>query len=359
MLASHWLQAMAVILYVVATAWVLNSCDRSLAPAKQTQAKPGPALPTAPAGQPPKDTSQPELSEDRKRRITERQAESENRVKRRVRYRALEVDLAAMIKTDLPAALQELAEAATRYRNKLPDLKHLEKADQWEREAPVKQAHATARRYSEEWYRIDFEAQKEREGPTLHDKTDIADLTKRIAAFRKGRQDIEGFASELPLFYGRVPQSLMLSAVDAIAQLVLPKDAFDPCRDPQAATCPKPPAPPTAALPDARAKATPAALDVSAAPLQSRPAPPRPSGPRFCADPRRLADAPGGLPLREGPTNRARQKEQIPPGECALIATGRHQPDAQILGTFTWLEIVRARTATTGWVNSWYLRRER
>jgi hypothetical protein len=229
MLASHWMKAAAVFLYIIATAWVLTQCDRLMEPA------PNHKTPTA-KHDARKDVASAALSEPARLRDIKRRAHDEAVAKRRARYRALEADLLEMIKTDLPAALAELAHAAIRYRNKLSDLKHLTKAEQWERETPVKEAHARVRSLTEEWYKVDLEAQKEREGPTLNSATDMEALTKRLAAFKRGGEEIGAFAASLASLHGKVPEGLLLSAIDAIPRAVLPKDYLDPCRDPQAST---------------------------------------------------------------------------------------------------------------------------
>jgi hypothetical protein len=237
MLAAHWIKAAAILLYLLAIAWVLGQCERLLAPAKPPEpdaaAKPANSKPDAtPAGTP--------VSEQAKLRAEKRKAHEDELAKRQAQYLALEADLAGMIQSDIPAALAELAQAAARYKAKISDLKNLKAADRWDRETPVKHAHARARDLTQEWYRIDLEAQKEREGPTLHSAAEIDALTKRIAAFKGGGEEVDAFAGALAPLHGKVPESLLLSAIDAIPRRVLPKDAFDPCRDPAAAGCPKP-----------------------------------------------------------------------------------------------------------------------
>jgi hypothetical protein len=58
-----------------------------------------------------------------------------------------------------------------------------------------------------------------------------------LAAFKRGGEEPGKFSRALSPFAGHVPEALIVSAIDAIAFRVLPRDAFDPCRDP--AACPK------------------------------------------------------------------------------------------------------------------------
>ncbi len=144
----------------------------------------------------------------------------------------------------IPRALAELASEALRYRNKLSDLAMLDKPARWERETPLKEAAAYARKLIAEYHVTDREAQKGREGPTVYLEADTALLARRLAEFKRGGEGLENFAAALPHFVGQVPEQLMGQAVDTIALAVLPADSFDPCRDPAACSKPEPMPPP-------------------------------------------------------------------------------------------------------------------
>ena len=310
-----WMRAGAILLHLVATAWVLSQCDRLMKPADQTKAHPKAASHAMPAKeQGGQDDAKTGMSEQAKLRAEKRKKHEDALAQHRAQYLALEADLAAMIQTDIPAALGELANAAQRYRNKLSDLKQLKKTDQWARETPVKDALARARGLTEEWYRIDFEAQKHREGPTLHSPPDIEGLTKRLAAFKRAGEEIESFAAALAPLHGKVPEVLMLSAIDAIPRAVLPKDAFDPCRDP--AACPKP---------------------AVVQPLE-------PLKPTYCiahSSDRRVA-------LLARPELAAFVTKGLAPGQCGIMPTGRKAASNGTYGYARFIEVeVEGRT---GWI---------
>jgi hypothetical protein len=133
--------------------------------------------------------------------------------------------------------MTELSREALRYQNKISDLARLELAARWEREEPVKKARDRAYRLVLEYQRLDQQAQKEREGPTVYKDDDIAQLTKRLSEFTRAGEGIANFAAAVPAFAGQVPEKLLLEAIDAITLAALPADAFDPCRYPPA--CPK------------------------------------------------------------------------------------------------------------------------
>ena len=105
-----------------------------------------PAIPEAKVKEePPKDDASRVMDHHAKLRAEKRKAHEQKLARQRAEHQALERDLVTMIQTDIPSALAELVKAASRFRNKLSDLKHMKKADQWEREAPVKDALARAR----------------------------------------------------------------------------------------------------------------------------------------------------------------------------------------------------------------------
>ena len=97
---------------VVATVFVLSQCSRLPAPRHHLAMS---ARPRRRRASPPSGTG---------RRARKRSARPMKlkKAKQRADYEKLEADLVAMAKTDIPAALDELAEAASAYRRKLPDL---------------------------------------------------------------------------------------------------------------------------------------------------------------------------------------------------------------------------------------------
>src|SRR5690349_15386196 len=115
MLTSHWMKAAAVSLYIIAAAWVLTRCDRLMAPAPTQKAASHPAKIAIVTDEEDQKESAAVLSLEAKLRARKRKAHDEATAARRARYQALESDLQEMIKTDLPAALAELAQAAMRY----------------------------------------------------------------------------------------------------------------------------------------------------------------------------------------------------------------------------------------------------
>ena len=315
MLASDWMKTLALLVYLLATAWVLSQCDRILAPADR---KPPQTLSISdPAGsdaKSPKETPAAQISEEAKMRAENRKAHWQELARRRARYLALEADLADMIKNDLPAALAELASNALRYRTKLSDLKRLSPQDRWDREAPVKEAHARARALSVEWHRLELEAEKGREGPTLHNEPDMQMLAKRMAAFKRGGEEIEPFAAALAPLHGKVPEAMLLAAIDAVPRGVLPGDAFDPCRDP--AACPK---------------------DAVAEPAE-------PETSTYCITPSL------GRPvtLLKRPELAAFMLMRLAPGQCGLLPTGRK---AASNGTYGYARFIEVEVdGRTGWI---------
>jgi hypothetical protein len=337
MLVSHWMKVLALCLYLIATAWVLSQCDRLMAPAATEKGQPKTAaMAVATTDDSLKEEAASPMSKQAKRRADKRKAHQTALAERRAWHQPLEAELLDMISNDIPVALAELAQAAIRYRNKLSDLKHLKKAEQWERETPVKDALRRARALTEEWGKTDLEAQKEREGPTQHSPADIEALTKRLAAFKRGGEEIHAFAASLASLHGKVPESLLLSAIDAIPRAVLPKDAFDPCRDP--AACPKPAVVEPLAEPP---KTSFVARDFAL-------------GQRYCVD----AAALGGrqLPLHIRPDPAAPIVVTVLPTSCRLTSTGRQahrRGSAEV-----WIEVTHDY-GYTGWVNASYLQRYR
>jgi hypothetical protein len=317
MLASHWMKFAAVFLWFGATLLVLSHCSRLMGPGSQAEKEPPPGLEKAT-----KEGGKIPAAERKRQLDEERKAHEHQRAREQAEYRRLEAILLAMLKTDIPPALDELAEAAAAYKRKLPDLKHLKKQEQWEREAPVKAALARARKLTEEFYAIDREAQqKGREGPTLHSAPDTDALRKRTETLKRGGEELGEFVKALPPLYGKVPESLLLAAIDSIARAALPADAFDPCaRD--AAACPKPPPPPP--------------------PPPAPPAPPKVAG--YC-----IADAPPrGAPLLDRPEMSALVLTRLPLGRCGLRLTGRRMRPHSTYRSTTLLEVeVNGRI---GWI---------
>ena len=343
MLTRHWIRAALVLLYLLALLWVLSQSDR-LSELATSSALPPPAPPST-TGKPADQQSKPSLAERARQRAEERKTHERKLAARRAEYRRLEADLAQMAAGDIPAALEELALAAAAFKRKLPDLKRLTKEERQDREAPVKEALARARALTADYYAADREAQKGREGPTLHSPADIYVLTERTQAFKKGEEEIGAFAKALAPLHGKVPESLLLAAFDAITRWALPAEAFDPCRDP--AACPKPP-PPSPPQPPPTADPAPPPTNRF---LPGAPQPPRirpaPVGPTFCADRKRLAPR-RWLPLREEPSPDAPIVARIPAGACGLAPTGRRGFFEHPFGRTRWLEVTDA-AGNRGW----------
>jgi len=332
MLVTDWMRAAAIFLYVAAMIFVLSQCNRLLEPARP---KAGISIPKEEASK--ADIKSPILERAEERAKKRKEYEKEL-ARQRAAHHRLEAHLTTMVQTDIPAALGELASSAVKFRNKLSDLKHLKKPDQWERETPVKEALARNRDLTSEWYGLDREAQKGRDGPTLHSSSDIEALTKRIDLFKRGGEEIAEFAGALPVFYPKVPETLMLSALDAIARVALPKDAFDPCRDPSA--CPKPaPSPVAAAFPP------PPPIPTNVKP---------PSGPTYCVDHHALAPH-RTVALHEEPTPDSYVLSRVLAGSCDLTRTGRRGFHETAFARELWLEVVD-RHGNRGWVIARYLR---
>lgn len=342
MLLRHWMKAGLVFLYLAAIVWILHQCSRLFEPAPRPIPVRTPELVPAPRmGEPPvKPESKTSISARARDRAEKRHAHEADLMRRRAAYLALEADLPLMLQNDIPAALDELAKVATQYRHKRSDLKYLSKAEQWEREIPIKDALARARDLTTDFFATDREAQKGREGPTTVLPSQINALTKRLEAFKRGDEEITSFAAALPALYGKVPERLMLSAIDAMARTVLPADAFDPCRDPKASTCPKP---------------TPVEIDpvaTSSPPIPTLPK--KQSRPIYCVDRFRLREY-DRLPLRADPSPYARAITYIAPGRC-VTATGRIVPHRQPAGLFDYYEVVDDMS-NIGWVNSAFVMR--
>ena len=228
MLVSHWMKAVVIAVYLVAMLWVLNRYTSLFQHPLQDA-----HLPAA------------EIDPRARARAAKQKAFEEEMSRRQATYRALEADLAAMLKTDLPLAIHELAVAAARFRLKRSDLARLKAVDQWAREHPVKEALARTKELTAEWHQIDLEAQQSREGPSPYATDMIERHTQNLKAFRRSEIEIDAFAASLPPLYGKVPEDLIVAALDALAAGVLPADAFDPCRTPGACSA----VPPAASLP--------------------------------------------------------------------------------------------------------------
>jgi len=338
MLLNHWMKGAVIFLYIAAMIFVVSQCNRLLDPARPKATLVGPARTEEEAANAAAKSSILTHAEAQARKRKEHEREL---ARQRAQHHQLEAHLVTLVHTDIPAALDELASCAIRFRNKLSDLKHLKKPDQWEREAPVKEALARARDLTSEWYGLDREAQKGRDGPTLHASPDTDALTKRTEAFKRGGEDIAEFAAGLPLLYPRVPEALMLSAIDAIARVALPKHAFDPCRD--AAACPKP-----APLPVADAFPPPGPLPTNLKP---------PSGPIYCVDRQTLAPH-RTLALHEEPTPDSFVISRVRAGSCGLTGTGTRGFHETAFAREPWLEVLD-RDGNRGWVIARFLRPRR
>jgi hypothetical protein len=327
MLPSHWMKTAAAVIYFACIAIVLAHCGRLTRSADQPPVK---ASHDDQAG---KDRTPSSVLDRLAQLENERKAHEAERAKRRAAHEKLEAALLAMATRDIPGALDELAAAAAAFRRKLPDLARLTKEQGWEREAPVKDALARARALTGDYYAADREAQKGREGPTLHSASDSEALEKRIAAFKQGGEDFAEFVKALPPLYGKVPHDLLLTAMDAIARAALPADAFDPCaRDP--AACPKPP-PPPAPLPT-----------VPRTPVPPAPVPPLPPAPppTYC-----ITQAPShGVDLLAQPEMSAGILLRLPLGTCGItLAGGRIRPYSTYRSTMLVKVEVRGKT---GWL---------
>ncbi len=221
----HWFRLLALLLYVAGVLFVLHQCSRQFNPPEPPTPKTRPA-------------PVPDIIARQQQQRAARQAEHQEQLqKRKAAYEALEADLKILREVDLPLAMAELSREALRYQNKISDLARLELAARWEREEPVKKARDRAYRLVLEYQRLDQEAQKEREGPTVYKDDDVALLTKRLGEFIKGGEGVAAFAAAVPAFAGQVPEKLLFDSIDAMAVAALPADAFDPCRNPLA--CPK------------------------------------------------------------------------------------------------------------------------
>ena len=134
MLATHWIKTGVFLLYIAILLFVISQCGRLTGtdPPSPTPVTPGPKDKEVA-----KATAELSVWERAQARERERKAHEAKMAKRRADYEKLEAELAAMIKNDIPAALDELAGAACAYRRKIPDLQHLKKEEQWVREAPL------------------------------------------------------------------------------------------------------------------------------------------------------------------------------------------------------------------------------
>jgi hypothetical protein len=336
MRALDWMRSLAMLLYIVGIAAVIHSCRQGTSPA-------GPP----PAIAPPSNTTDTRLLSRRKQLDDELQ-------KRRTALARLEAEL-LQLRADFPALLHDLAREAVRFTAKAPELHRLETRARWERETPVKHALTRARALVTDYHRLDLEAQKEREEPTLYTDAISAALTARVTAYPRQADDTpHAFADDVQRLLGKVPESLLLGALDVLARKALPTDAFHPCRDP--AHCPKP---------VVERELKPAAAPAITVPVRApAPSPPvalperrvRPDVVEYCADPERLRG--DRLPLREDPTPMSPALAYIRAGECGLRGTGEIVPHRQPAGVFVWIEVER-RDRSIGWVNSYYVRQRR
>lgn len=320
MLASHWMKAAFVFLHLAAVAFALSHCGRPVGTTPPPVENTGKEMGLSP------------VWERAAERQKERTAHTLKRAKDRADHEKLEAELRTIAKIHIPAALDEFAEAASAYRRKVPDLARLKKEEQWEREAPVKEALVRARALTADYYTADREAQKGREGPTLHAAEDADALAKRIDGFKKGGDDFGAFAKQLPPYYGKVSEDLLLKAIEAIARAALPADAFDPCaRD--ASACPKPAPPPTPPPP----KTLP----------PTEPPPPAPmvvASSGYC-----VTSAPThGIGLLAHPQMSAPLLLRLSPGQCGITPTGRRARPYSTYRTATLLEV--EVNGKTGWV---------
>jgi hypothetical protein len=338
MRALDWMRSLAMLLYCFGIAAVINSCRQAT-----------PASMSPPAAAPPSNATDTRLLSRRKQLDAELH-------KRRAALARLEAEL-LQLSADFPALLHDLAREAMRFTAKTPELQRLEPRARWEREAPVKQALTRVRAVVSDYHRLDAEAQKERDEPTLYTGAISAALSARIISHPRHADDTpHAFADDVQRLLGKVPEALLLEALDVLARKALPTDSFDPCRDP--AQCPKPVV--ERELKPAAAPATPAPIPVPA----PAPTPPVSLPERrelrdiveYCADPEALRGA--RLPLREDPTPLSPALGYIRGGECGLRGTGEIVPHRQPAGVFVWIEVVR-RDRSIGWVNSYYVRQRR
>lgn len=311
MLITHWTRLAAVLLYLAGVVLVLAKC---------TQVFQRRAVETASPPDPPA-VLEPDQTHLEKRKLHLRKL-----AERRAAQQRHEADLKALAEVDIPHAVVELATEAARYRRKRPDLERLSEPERWERETPVKEALARASELVVEYYATDRLAQKGRDGPTLYHSDDANALTANLGALqRAGEDDLKDAAAVLPTFVGRVPEKLMLSALDAIARTALPADAFDPCRNPKA--CPKPPAPPPAAA------APPPPAPVARAALA------------LCVK----AGARGpDLEVRRQPDPFAEVFARLRPRQCGIEPTGHKDAYNTPWGPTAWRQIIV--DGDTGWV---------
>jgi SH3-like domain-containing protein len=311
------MKAAALILYVGGIVLILNQCTPT-APDRTVAEKASLTKPTAAA---PKPDESSLMSEQARARAEKKKQHDRHLAERLAVHQRLEADLKTLAQTEIPVAIGELASEATRYRNKRSDLKHLDKRAQWDRETPVKNALARARELIGEYYATDREAQKGRDGPTTYVDADSQALAKRLQEFKKDAEAFGSFAADLPAFVGKVPEKLALSALDSIAQMVLPADAYDPCRDP--AACPK------AVVPDEPA----AALSTADRVL------------RLCVS---ATANPGDLAVYDQPDTTARIIARLRPGQCDVAATGHKDAYNTPWGRSAWQRI--SLDGKTGWV---------
>ena len=326
MLPSHWMKTAAAVVYFACIAVVLTHCGRL------TRSAGEPPVKISTDGKTGKDETEPSVLERIARLESERNAREAERAKRRAAHATLEAALLAMATRDIPDALDELAAAAAAFRRKLPDLARLTKEQGWEREAPVKQALARARALTGDYHAADREAQKGRDGPTLHSASDIEALEKRIAAFKQEGEDFAEFVKALPPLYGKVPQDLLLTAMESVARAALPADAFDPCaRDP--AACPKPPPPPAPRPP------------VPPPPVPRPPVSPLPPpSPTYCV----TRAPPHGVDLLAQPEMSAGIVVRLRLGTCGItLAGGRIRPYSTYRSTMLVKVHVQGKT---GWL---------
>ena len=330
MFARHWFRLLALVLYVAGVGVVLHQCSRQFNPPDV----PAPKARRAPV---------PDVIARQQQQRAARQAEHEEQLqKRKAAYEALETDLKLLREVELPLAMAELSREALRYQNKISDLARLELAARWEREEPVKKARDHAYRLVLEYQAIDQNAQKERDGPTLYQDEAIALIGDRLAKFTKGGEGIANFAAAVPTFAGQVPEKLLLEAIDAIAVVALPADAFDPCRNPLA--CPKPSPAVEGKTPDKLAAAKPSPATNAPGSPEAFPNTPK----RYCLNASRLGGQP--LPLRTEPYPSAPMVARIAASSCMITATG-HRVE---LGPSSWLQVTHDY-GYTGWVQARFL----
>ena len=227
MTLTHWLKLFWVVVWLWLIVWVLSTCS-----VKEPARKPAIILSEAPR------RSEPNIAAWKADQTQRRAQRDRDRNNRRQGLEAAEEELRSLLTEEIPEAIQDLASEAERYRVKRPDLKHLSKPEQREREKSVKAALERARAITERFYAVDRQAQMERAGPTVFADSDREAFHKRIELFRRGSEDLASFASYVAGQYGKLLEKPLLVAVEAIAKSVLPADALDLCRDP--AVCRKP-----------------------------------------------------------------------------------------------------------------------